>query len=216
MSLSRSRHFLEVTISHVLLCLGCLAGGRWWAARAPKNLCCLVFRGTQCMCLCIYAHARTSHYVGRVGAPDCRPSLMYVCLQTFPPLPRTHTETRSDGVVSAVCPPALHALLCVGVRHTHTHAEWSRESVCRRGYGQGTGASRSVSSHWPTGGLVYSVAPCPVKGNRPPADCSLHGRQGITNKHTHTIILGGWQTLLPCRRPGAPTLPGSTAAWLTS
>lgn len=48
---------------------------------------------------------------------------MYVCLQTPPPpLPRSRTETRSDGVVSAVCPPALHALLCVGVRYTHTHA----------------------------------------------------------------------------------------------
>lgn len=53
------------------------------------------------------------------------------------------------------------------------------------------GASRSVSSHWSTEGLVYGVAPCPVKGNRPPADCSLHGRHHHTPTHTHTIILGG-------------------------
>lgn len=147
------------------------------------------------------------------GTPDPAPSLMYVCLQP-PPLTHTHTEMRSDSVmnVSAVCPLALHAELCACVcvcvfltefGRGHQHVWW--------GYCQGMGGHRSVLSDWLIGGVVYTVSLCPVKRNRPPADCSLHTRQSShTNTHTHTIIPHALAGLVTTQTHScSPTLAGS-------
>lgn len=79
-----------------------------------------------CVCVCV------SHYISRVGPQThAAPSLMHACLQ--PPPLQTHTELRSDGDmnVSAVCPPALRAVLvCVCVPPIVTGFGCGFQCVC--------------------------------------------------------------------------------------
>lgn len=122
---------------------------------------------------------------------------MHVCLQDLPlqthTLKHTHTEMGSDSVieVSALCPLAPHALLCVIMCVTmyvcpNIQSDWVY--VCLRGYCQGMGVHHSVLSDWLIGVVVYIVSLCPVKRNRPPTDCSLCTRQSShqARAHTHT------------------------------